>query len=175
MLGCAQPEGEQGLNVARLVGLLAGLPDEVPAMTINRFCSSGLQATSIVADRIAVGGIDAGIAGGRRVDVDDPDGRRAGRRSTRALVDSVPDAYIPMGNTAENVARQFKVSRERAGRVRPAQPPEGGGRLDRGAHSPPRWCRSKTRVFEDGAWQRRHRRQGRGAARRHHRWRSWRR
>src|SRR5262245_40253275 len=64
VLGCAQPEGEQGLNVARLIGLLAGLPDSTPAMTINRFCSSGLQATSIVADRIAVGGIDAGVAGG---------------------------------------------------------------------------------------------------------------
>jgi acetyl-CoA acyltransferase len=55
VLGCAFPEGEQGMNVARVVGHLAGLPDEVPAMTINRFCSSGLQAASIVADRIAVG------------------------------------------------------------------------------------------------------------------------
>ena len=77
VLGCAQPEGEQGLNVARLVGHLAGLPDEVPAMTINRFCSSGLQAASILADRIAVGGIDAGAGRRRRIDVDDPDGRRA--------------------------------------------------------------------------------------------------
>ncbi|HEY8923981.1 MAG TPA: acetyl-CoA C-acyltransferase, partial [Polyangia bacterium] len=58
VLGCAQPESEQGLNVARVVGELAGLPDEVPAMTVNRFCSSGLQATSILADRIAVGAID---------------------------------------------------------------------------------------------------------------------
>src|SRR5919205_968484 len=64
VLGCANPEGEQGLNVARLVGHLAGLPDEVPAMTINRFCSSGLQSTAIVADRIAAGSIDAGLAGG---------------------------------------------------------------------------------------------------------------
>ena len=64
VLGCAQPESEQGLNVARIIGHLAGLPDETPAMTINRFCSSGLQATSIVADRIAAGAIDAGIAGG---------------------------------------------------------------------------------------------------------------
>jgi acetyl-CoA acetyltransferase len=64
VLGCAQPEGEQGLNVARIVGELAGLPDDTPAMTINRFCSSGLQAAAIIADRIAVGAIDAGIAGG---------------------------------------------------------------------------------------------------------------
>ena len=111
VLGCAHPEAEQGLNVARQVGLLAGLPDETPAMTINRFCSSGLQATAIVADRIAVGGIDVGLAGGARVDVDDPDGRRQDRRSTRRVVEQFPDAYIPMGNTAENVARQFDVSR----------------------------------------------------------------
>ncbi len=60
VLGCAHPEAEQGLNVARQVGFLAGLPDSVPAMTINRFCSSGLQSTAIVADRIAAGSIDAG-------------------------------------------------------------------------------------------------------------------
>ena len=64
VMGCAQPESEQGLNVARLIGHLAALPDETPAMTINRFCSSGLQAASIVADRIATGAIDAGVAGG---------------------------------------------------------------------------------------------------------------
>ena len=59
VLGCAHPEAEQGLNVARQVGMLAGLPDEVPAMTINRFCSSGLQATAIVADRISAGSGDS--------------------------------------------------------------------------------------------------------------------
>src|SRR6185503_13410039 len=64
VMGCAQPESEQGLNVARIIGELAGLFDEVPAMTVNRFCSSGLQATAIVADRIAAGAIDAGVAGG---------------------------------------------------------------------------------------------------------------
>src|ERR1041385_2567435 len=64
VLGCAQPESEQGLNVARVIGELAGLPDEVPAMTINRFCSSGLHAAGVIADRIAVGGLDAGGGGG---------------------------------------------------------------------------------------------------------------
>ena len=88
VLGCAQPESEQGLNVARVIGELAGLPDEVPAMTINRFCSSGLQAASILADRIAVGAIDTAIAGG---------------------VESM--SMIPMGNTAENVARKFEIAR----------------------------------------------------------------
>jgi acetyl-CoA acyltransferase len=111
VLGCAQPEGEQGLNVARLIGLLAGLPDETAAMTINRFCSSGLQAASIVADRIAVGGIDAGVAGGVESMSMIPMGGAKVAFNPR-LVDTVPDAYIPMGNTAENVARQFKVGRE---------------------------------------------------------------
>src|SRR3569623_2486027 len=65
VLGCAMPESEQGLNVARVVGALAGLPDEVPAMTINRFCSSGLPAPSILADRLAVGAFAIAVAGGR--------------------------------------------------------------------------------------------------------------
>ncbi len=111
VLGCAMPEGEQGLNVARLVGHLAGLPDEVPAMTINRFCSSGLQAASIVADRIAVGAIDAGLAGGvESMSMIPMGGARVSLNGK--LTELEPDAYLPMGNTAENVARQFKVSRE---------------------------------------------------------------
>jgi acetyl-CoA acyltransferase len=110
VLGCAHPEAEQGLNVARQVGFLAGLPDEVPAMTINRFCSSGLQAASIVADRIAAGGIDVGLAGGLESMSLVPMGG-AKIALNPSVVDRFPDAYIPMGNTAENVARQFNVSR----------------------------------------------------------------
>jgi acetyl-CoA acyltransferase len=110
VLGCAHPEAEQGLNVARQVGMLAGIPDEVPAMTINRFCSSGLQATAIVADRIAVGGIDAGLAGGLESMSMIPMGG-AKIALNPAVAEQYPDAYIPMGNTAENVARQFGVSR----------------------------------------------------------------
>ena len=110
VLGCAHPEAEQGLNVARQVGFLAGLPDSVPAMTINRFCSSGLQAASIVADRIAAGGIDAGLAGGLESMSLIPMGG-AKIALNPAVVEQFPDAYIPMGNTAENVARQFGVSR----------------------------------------------------------------
>ena len=110
VLGCAMPEAEQGLNVARLVGFRAGLPDEVPAMTINRFCSSGLQAASIVADRIGAGAIDAGIAGGvESMSMIPMSGNKVSLNPT--LVDTFPDAYIPMGNTAENVARKFEVSR----------------------------------------------------------------
>jgi acetyl-CoA acyltransferase len=110
VLGCAHPEAEQGLNTARQVGFLAGLPDEVPAMTINRFCSSGLQAVSIVADRIAAGGLDVGIGGGLESMSMVPMGG-AKIALNPAVVDKFPDAYIPMGNTAENVARQFGVSR----------------------------------------------------------------
>jgi acetyl-CoA acyltransferase len=110
VLGCAHPEGEQGLNVARQVGMLAGLPDEVPAMTVNRFCSSGLQATAIVADRIATGSIDAGLAGGlESMSLVPMGGVKIALNP--AVVEKFPDAHIPMGNTAENVARQFGVSR----------------------------------------------------------------
>ena len=110
VLGCAHPEAEQGLNTARQVGMLAGLPDEVPAMTINRFCSSGLQATAIVADRIASGSIDVGVAGGLESMSMVPMGG-AKIALNPAVVEKFPDAYIPMGNTAENVARKFGVSR----------------------------------------------------------------
>jgi acetyl-CoA acyltransferase len=110
VLGCANPEAEQGLNVARQVGFLAGMPDETPAMTINRFCSSGLQAASIVADRIAAGGIDVGVAGGLESMSMIPMGGNKVSLNPRVVAE-FPDAYIPMGNTAENVARQFNVSR----------------------------------------------------------------
>ena len=138
--------------MARLVGHLAGLPDEVPAMTINRFCSSGLQAAAIVADRIAVGAHRRRDRRRGRVDVDDPDGRRRGCPSTRAWPRSSPDAYLPMGNTAENVARQFKVGREPSRTPSPCAatrrrwPP--GRRGGFAAEVVP----VKTRVFEDGAW-----------------------
>jgi acetyl-CoA acyltransferase len=110
VLGCASPEAEQGLNTARQVGMLAGLPDEVPAMTVNRFCSSGLQATAIVADRIASGAIDVGVGGGLESMSLIPMGGNKVALNPE-VVERFPDAYIPMGNTAENVARQFGVSR----------------------------------------------------------------
>ncbi len=150
VLGCAQPEGEQGLNVARLITLLAGLPDEVPAMTINRFCSSGLQAASIIADRIAVGGIDAGIAGGVESMSLIPMGGARVSFNPR-IVDGIPDAYIPMGNTAENVARKFEVPRadQDAFALRSHQRAVAAwseGRM--AAEVVP----VETRVFEDGVW-----------------------
>jgi acetyl-CoA acyltransferase len=150
VMGCAQPESEQGLNVARLIGHLAGLPDETPAMTINRFCSSGLQATSIIADRIATGAIDAGVAGGvESMSMIPMGGSKLSLNPT--LVETFPDAYIPMGNTAENVARKFEISRaaQDAFALRSHQKAVAAwSRGDFAAEVVP----VPTRVFEDGAW-----------------------
>ena len=150
VIGCAQPESEQGLNVARVIGHLSGLPDETPAMTINRFCSSGLQAASIVADRIAVGAIDAGVAGGvESMSMVPMGGSKIALNPT--LVDTFPDAYIPMGNTAENVARKFEISRadQDAFALRSHQRALAAwaeGRFTAEVLPVP------TRVFENGAW-----------------------
>jgi acetyl-CoA acyltransferase len=150
VMGCAMPESEQGLNVARNIGFLSGLPDETPAMTINRYCSSGLQAVSIVADRIGAGAIDAGIAGGvESMSMIPMGGTKVSLNPT--LVESMPDAYIPMGNTAENVARRFEVSRQ----------DQDGFALRSHQRAVAAWAAGKftdevlpiaTRVFEDGAW-----------------------
>ena len=104
------PEGEQGLNVARLITLLADLPKEVPAQTINRFCSSGLQAIAIAAGSIAVGSCDAVIAGGVESMTYVP---MTGFHLSASpeLMDKLPGANTPMGITAENVAKRFGIKR----------------------------------------------------------------
>ena len=111
VLGCAMPEGEQGLNVARLISLLADLGPEVPAQTINRFCSSGLQAIAIAAGSIAVGSTDVVIAGGVESMTMVP---MTGFHLSASpeLMDKLPGANTPMGITAENVANRFKISRQ---------------------------------------------------------------
>jgi acetyl-CoA acyltransferase len=110
VMGCAMPEAEQGMNVARVAAVAAGLPDETAAMTINRFCSSGVQSVSIVADRIAAGAFDVGLAGGLETMSMIPMG---GNKLTLNpdVVEKRPDVYTPMGVTAENVARRFNISR----------------------------------------------------------------
>ncbi len=110
VLGCAMPEAEQGMNVARVASIEAGLPVEVAAMTINRFCSSGVQSISIVADRIMAGAYECGIAGGLETMSMIPMGGNKISLSPE-VVDKFPDVYTPMGVTAENVARKFEVSR----------------------------------------------------------------
>ena len=113
VVGCAMPEGEQGMNVARIGVLLAGLPDSVPAVTINRFCSSGLQAISMAADRIRSGDDDVMIAAGTESMSMVPmmGNKVAMNPSVFTRNEHVAIAY-GMGITAENVARQWKVTRE---------------------------------------------------------------
>src|SRR5205823_10255664 len=103
ILGCAMPEGEQGMNVARIAALRAGLPVECSAMTINRFCSSGLQAIALGAERIMVGGAEIIVAGGTESMSMIPMGGHK-VSANPWLVDKYPDAYLSMGLTAERVA-----------------------------------------------------------------------
>jgi len=111
VLGCAMPEGEQGLNVARLIALSADLGIEVPAQTINRFCSSGLQAIAIAAGSIAVGTNDVVLAGGVESMTMVP---MTGFHLSASpeLMARMPGANTPMGITAENVARRFGITRQ---------------------------------------------------------------
>jgi acetyl-CoA acyltransferase len=113
ILGCAMPEAEQGMNVARIASLRAGLPVECSAMTINRFCSSGLQAIAIAADRIAMGGAEVIVAGGTESMTMVPMG---GHKFTAnpTLVSTYPDSYLSMGLTAERLAHKHGITREMA-------------------------------------------------------------
>lgn len=111
IIGCAVPEAEQGLNMARNIGGLAGLSDDVPGITINRFCSSGLQSIAYAAERIMVGSSDTIIAGGAESMSLVPMSGHVVRPNLQ-LVESAPEYYMSMGHTAEEVARRFGVSRE---------------------------------------------------------------
>src|SRR3954470_18758009 len=113
ILGCAMPEAEQGMNVARIASLRAGLPVEVSAMTVNRFCSSGLQAIAMGAERIMAGGAEVVVAGGTESMTMIPMG---GHKISPNpwLVDHYPDAYLSMGLTAERVAQRIGITREAA-------------------------------------------------------------
>ncbi|ABG05001.1 3-ketoacyl-CoA thiolase [Rubrobacter xylanophilus DSM 9941] len=110
ILGCAMPEGTQGYNIARLASLRAGLPESVPAQTVNRFCSSGLQTIAIAAERIMVGHATAVLAGG--VEHMSSTLEFPTFAPNPALVETNPAVYMGMGFTAEEVARRYKVSRE---------------------------------------------------------------
>jgi acetyl-CoA acyltransferase len=113
ILGCAMPEGEAGMNIARIASQRAGLPPEVPAMTINRFCSSGLQAIAMAAERIMVGHADVILAGGTESMSMIPMGGNKVSPNPW-LMDHYPDAYLSMGLTAENVAKKYGITREKA-------------------------------------------------------------
>src|SRR5436190_19606124 len=111
IIGCAMPEAESGNNMARIIGLRAGLPDLVPGVTINRFCSSGLQSIAMAADRIRSGGADLIIAGGAESMSLMP---RGGHKLAPNpwFVDHCPEIYMNMGLTAEAVQRRYGISRE---------------------------------------------------------------
>ena len=111
VIGCAFPEGEQGMNVARIATMGAGLPDSVPGMTINRFCSSGLQALAQAAAAIHAGWIDCALTGGVESMSKIPmGGQKPSPNPT--MMEKDPAMYAPMGTTAENVATRYDVSRE---------------------------------------------------------------
>ena len=111
MVGCAMPEGEQGMNIARMISLLAGFPVEVPATTLNRFCSSGSQTIAWAADTIKSGSNEIVIAGGvESMSLVAMGGNKL--IADPAVMEAMPNAYAGMGTTAEVVARQFNVSRE---------------------------------------------------------------
>ncbi|MFR9709180.1 acetyl-CoA C-acyltransferase [Paenibacillus sp. MB22_1] len=111
IIGCAMPEGEQGLNFARIMALYAGFPVTVPAITINRFCSSGLQAIAFAAERIMLGQADVLIAGGVESMGHVPMTGFKVSPNPR-IVAEMPEVYIAMGHTAERVAERFGISRE---------------------------------------------------------------
>ncbi|WP_274307864.1 acetyl-CoA C-acetyltransferase [Solibacillus daqui] len=110
IMGCAMPEAEQGMNVARLVGALAGLPDTTPALTVNRFCSSGLQTIAYAAERIMLGHAKAIVAGGTESMSMIPMTGNTVRLNPK-LAEEAPQYYIGMGHTAEEVANRYNVSR----------------------------------------------------------------
>ena len=108
VIGCAMPEAEQGMNVARPAALLAGIPIDVPQFTLNRFCSSGLQAIATAAYQIAFGEMDIALAGGVESMTMVPMG---GNKLTASpeIMNTNPSIYTPMGITAENVATRFEI------------------------------------------------------------------
>lgn len=111
IIGCAMPEGAQGLNFGRTIALRAGLPVETPGMTVNRFCSSGLQTIAMAAERIIANGADCIIAGGAEtMSLVPMTGFRVSPNPY--MVEEMPEVYMSMGLTAERVAEEFEVSRQ---------------------------------------------------------------
>jgi acetyl-CoA acyltransferase len=113
ILGCAMPEAEQGNNVARQAALLAGIPHTAGAMTVNRFCSSGLQSIALAAQQVQTGAADVVVAGGAEsMSLIPMGGHKLSPNPT--LIERYPDTYLGMGLTAENVARKYGIDREAA-------------------------------------------------------------
>ena len=134
ILGCAMPEAEQGMNMARVAALRAGLPDIVPGVTINRFCSSGLQSIAMAADRIKAGSAEIILAGGAESMSMIP--MSGGKMAPNPwMVDNLPEIYINMGLTAENLRNKYGIEREEQDRFalrshRNALAAQGAGKFD---------------------------------------------
>jgi acetyl-CoA acyltransferase len=110
-MGCAMPEAEQGMNVARVAAFRAGIPYSVPAMTLNRFCSSGLQSIAFAAERIASGSAQCIVAGGTESMSMIPMGGHK-IAPNPSLIETNPDTYLSMGLTAENLATEYRIGRD---------------------------------------------------------------
>ena len=130
-MGCAFPEAEQGMNVARTAAIEAGFPVEVSAMTVNRYCSSGLQTIALAADRIKTGGADIIVAGGLETMSMIPMGGNVVRPNPK-IVDTYPDYYLNMGLTAENLSEKIRDHTRTGGRIFFRFASESGGGDQRG-------------------------------------------
>ncbi len=151
IVGTAMPEAEQGMNVARISALMAGLPDSVPAVTINRFCSSGLQSLAQGAAAILAGWQDVVLSGG----VESMSQIAMGGQKPSPnpdLMDAHPEAYTPMGITAENVAERFHISREDQDAFSYRSHEKAVDAIEHGRFVD-EILPLDTRVFTDGAWQ----------------------
>ncbi len=151
IIGTATPEGEQGMNVARIAALGAGLPDSVPAMTINRFCSSGLQSLAQAAASIQAGWYDAAVTGG--VESMSMLGM-GGDRPTPSpkLMAEHPEIYVTMGMTSENVASRFNVTRQEQDAFAVRSHQKAAAAIAEGKFKD-EIVPVQTRVYVDGAWQ----------------------
>jgi acetyl-CoA acyltransferase len=150
VIGTAMPEGEQGMNVARIAGMAAGLPATVPAMTINRFCSSGLQSLAQAAASITAGHYDVAIAGGVESMTQIPMGGDRPSPNPAIMADN-PGLYTPMGITSENVAKRFGVSRAEQDAFAASSHAKAAAAIAAGRFAD-EIVPVSTRVYDNGAW-----------------------
>ncbi|RME26613.1 MAG: thiolase family protein [Deltaproteobacteria bacterium] len=151
VIGTAMPEGEQGMNVARIAGLAAGVPESVPAMTINRFCSSGLQSLAQAAACIQSGWYDIALTGGVESMTQIPMGGDRPSPNPKLMAER-PEIYTPMGTTSENVARRFGITRQMQDEFALRSHQKAAAAIAAGRFQD-EIVPVPTRVFQDGRWQ----------------------
>ncbi len=150
VIGCAMPEGEQGMNVARIAAMAAGIPYTVPAMTINRFCSSGLQSLMQAAACIRAGWYDIAVTGGVESMTQIPMGGDRPSPNPTVMAED-PALYTPMGTTSENVAERYGVTREEQDKLAMGSHVKAAKAIKEGKFKD-EIVPVKTRVFKDGKW-----------------------